>query len=384
MRGLILVILVLAAACGNPPVKRVDPEPSAQPTNNGDTNTPEDQTGSGDGCGVTTCDDGNACTLDSGEQNTSTCVTTCSYEREVTCVDGDGCCPAACDPSSDSDCDGTNVDQCPTTCRPPADACTTVISTKDQQGCVTGCDYAPVSSCVSGDGCCPNGCTAAMDADCGDRPDGNPVDNGHGANNGACVPATCDTLGAECGATSDGCGGTVNCGSCANGDSCIDAVCHSVVASCDPNVSGTCPTEAPYCLDGKCAECIGVADCTGDEICDGGFCRPTPDCNSNPGLCPDGYVCNAGTCEAPVGKGCDPNDPQSCGGGTFCDPGTSTCISAGGDLGCGFCGEDCTCPSGTCDGFLCSCTGTTDNPFGECPEGQFCLAPLFPICFPQT
>ena len=48
-----------------------------------------------------------------------------------------------------------------------------------------------------------------------------------------CIPRTCDDVGAECGALSDGCGHNLNCGFCPAGEICRNHVC-----SC--KVGGNC------------------------------------------------------------------------------------------------------------------------------------------------
>ena len=42
-----------------------------------------------------------------------------------------------------------------------------------------------------------------------------------------CTPATCASLGFNCGSASDGCGGTLNCGTCGSGQTCVSNVCSS-------------------------------------------------------------------------------------------------------------------------------------------------------------
>ena len=41
----------------------------------------------------------------------------------------------------------------------------------------------------------------------------------------SCAPATCQSLGSECGQPSDGCGGSLNCGGCGSGQACASGVC---------------------------------------------------------------------------------------------------------------------------------------------------------------
>jgi uncharacterized protein YjbI with pentapeptide repeats len=87
-----------------------------------------------------------------------------------------------------------------------------------------------------------------------------------------CRPATCQSLGKECGAWPDGCGGTLSCGRCPLGDTpvCDDGVC----ARCD----AVC----------ACGSCLTLAD--GSTICDEGTfgectdpCSTAADCK-NPNL----------------------------------------------------------------------------------------------------
>jgi len=42
---------------------------------------------------------------------------------------------------------------------------------------------------------------------------------------GGCAPATCQSLGQECGQPSDGCGGSLDCGGCGSGEACASGLC---------------------------------------------------------------------------------------------------------------------------------------------------------------
>lgn len=53
---------------------------------------------------VTTCDDGDACTIDAMSGAAATCDVACSYAPVTSCIDGDGCCPSGCTGSQDDDC----------------------------------------------------------------------------------------------------------------------------------------------------------------------------------------------------------------------------------------------------------------------------------------
>ena len=124
------------------------------------------------------CDDGNACTTNDMSGSAETCNVACSFSSITTCAPGDGCCPTGCNPSTDTDCSATcgdgTVDE-NETCDPPStcpmscddgDACTVDLLTGSIQNCNVACSNSPITTCVSGDGCCPAGCTSASDSDC--------------------------------------------------------------------------------------------------------------------------------------------------------------------------------------------------------------------------
>jgi len=118
--------------------------------------------------------------------------------------------------------------------------------------------------------CAPATCQA-LDAECGQPSDGcngtlncGVCGGGQFCSSGACVdelesvppppsctPASCQSLGAECGAPSDGCGGTLNCGVCGGGQLCSNNVC------VDEPV--TPPPPPPACVPTTC-QALG-ADC---------------------------------------------------------------------------------------------------------------------------
>ena len=72
--------------------------------------------------------------------------------------------------------------------------------------------------CESGDVCASGLCVAAPPPPAAPPPVTTPPPPG-------CIPATCLSLGAECGQRSDGCGGTLSCGGCASGELCSSNVC---------------------------------------------------------------------------------------------------------------------------------------------------------------
>ncbi len=67
----------------------------------------------------------------------------------------------------------------------------------------------------------------------------------------ACVPATCQSLGRNCGSVSDGCGGTLNCGTCSGALSCGGS-----------GVAGVCGTPAASCVSGSWS--LQTVDSAGD------------------------------------------------------------------------------------------------------------------------
>jgi len=52
----------------------------------------------------TACSDGDACTTDNLDGDAGTCTAACRFVVITACTNGDGCCPASCDISSDDDC----------------------------------------------------------------------------------------------------------------------------------------------------------------------------------------------------------------------------------------------------------------------------------------
>ncbi|MBI5510963.1 MAG: hypothetical protein HY903_19555 [Deltaproteobacteria bacterium] len=126
----------------------------------------------------TDCDDGDACTTDIGGGLAELCNIRCSHYPIVACQDGDGCCPWACNTTTDSDCEprcGNGVVEVGETCDPPSacpdhcDAggtCTLPSLNGAASTCNVSCDSIPVTACAAADGCCPSGCSPIDDNDC--------------------------------------------------------------------------------------------------------------------------------------------------------------------------------------------------------------------------
>jgi hypothetical protein len=129
-----------------------------------------------------TCDDGDACTSDWASGSIEDCSRACSHAAITACRAGDGCCPAGCDAKADPDCAPTCGDgqlgagetcdppsTCPSTCPDDGDPCTREVLAGDAAHCTAVCRHDPVTACSGpvADFCCPTGCTAAGDVDCG-------------------------------------------------------------------------------------------------------------------------------------------------------------------------------------------------------------------------
>ena len=133
------------------------------------------------------CNDNRACTTDL--LNGMDCTTSCSHATQGACTDADGCCPPACTPANDSDCNNVSCGDgvidgdegcdnaiaagqpgaCPATdadCD-DGDPCTTDMQVGDAADCSARCVNAPLA-CAGGDGCCPFPCTANNDTECQD------------------------------------------------------------------------------------------------------------------------------------------------------------------------------------------------------------------------
>ncbi len=126
----------------------------------------------------TSCDDENPCTDDVMTGSAKRCNAACSYSPIEACADGDGCCPAGCNHSSDNDCStlcGNNEIDAGETCDPPESCptscddqnpCTTDTMTGSAGNCNVECGHADIAVCTDGDECCPPACDHNSDSDC--------------------------------------------------------------------------------------------------------------------------------------------------------------------------------------------------------------------------
>ncbi len=170
---------------------------------------------------------------------------------------GEGACPRA-------------IDQCETT------ACQSAIIVGHPDMCTAECVISE-RSCGPTDGCCPDGCSADMDEDCGSSC-GNGVIEGAERCDGDCpTAADCDD-GNVC--TADQLIGSA---------STCDAVCESSPINSCVDDDGCCPTACDFNNDNDCS-----ADCGNGVIDDGETCDG--DC-PDPASCDDGDACTADTFE---------------------------------------------------------------------------------------
>jgi hypothetical protein len=310
------------------------------------------------------------------------------------CVDNIQPATAPCKGTSNgSACDDDKQDHCSGTDKTCVDVF--LPSTEVCRGAAGPCDVA--ENCTGTSGSCPTDSFAASGTLCA------------GTSNGS----ACDDD------KQDHCSGTDN--------TCVDAflpsaeVCRAAAGQCDvadhcSGTSGACPPDAkstdvcraadpafpcdtPEVCDGSSNECPSATtvlckengtDCTGDGqcssgSCNGGVCEPVANvgasCDSNPD-CPQGYVCEGGTCLGAFGSLCTQSD--QCGSQLACDAtGSGQCRTAPGQS-CGSnsdCAENATCQNGICRLNL-NATCQTD---GECGSGYCaCVIQDVPVCLGQS
>ena len=286
----------------------------------------------------TSCDDGNACTVDTLD-GPGTCNASCSAQPITQCAGGDGCCPAGCTAGSDSDCSpscgdgvldpGESCDTqipagqpgaCPSSCD-DGSACT-VDALQGAGTCSASCSAQAITQCAGGDGCCPAGCTANSDGDCSPSCGNGALEPGESCDvkipagqPGAC-PSSCDD-GNAC--TVDTLQGTGTC----------NAGCSTqAITQCAPG-DGCCPTGCTANSDGDCSPSCGNGALEPGESCDVKI--PAGQKGACPTSCDDGKVCTidvligAGTCNA----SCGAKTITQCASGDGCCPAGCTANSDG-------------------------------------------------------
>lgn len=293
--------------------------------------------------GATDCTGTDACTTATVSGDPGMCTAMCEYETITACTDDDGCCPGACDMTTDNDCDAKVGQPCAINDDCPANA-------EGPGFCMSEADWRWPG------GFCTNGCT--MDADC---------DAGTHCTGRVCTPdctddAECRT-GYECydyyGTGRTTCAPAVGTGELSGGACTDDADCLGAL------FGAGCLTDAQY-PEGYCISgCQVDADCADGTHCAtlaGGGQACVPDCAGN-NDCRTGYECFdwagdlTNTC-GPVADGAgEVGDAcgvlQDCAGGQ-----EGLCIAQNPDWDGGYCSvAECTagggeCPTGSHCGFI--------------------------------
>jgi hypothetical protein len=190
------------------------------------------------------------------------------------CVGGDGCCPAECDPTQDSDCSGlcgdsivqpelgetcenANADErCPTVMNcADEDACTRDAISGSAENCNAACTHVPITTLQNEDGCCPPGADANTDTDCTPRC-GNGVREGTEACDGSTgCDAACKLTLTD---TQVMCLDTIATNDC---ERCACMQCTEAVTAC--SASGNAARDA---------KCTAVEQCAIENHCSGSPC----------------------------------------------------------------------------------------------------------------
>jgi hypothetical protein len=201
------------------------------------------------------------CTRYVVQGRSGTCSSECVAMPITDRIAGDGCCPPGSTTADDTDClpicgngvvEGVescdrgitagNQGACPSTCD-DGNACTADFASGSPEGCTRTCSHYPVTGCVGGDGCCPDGCAAAGDADC------NPTcgDRRIGAGETCDPPSTCPTA---CPDDGDPCTAEQMTGSAA---ACNTACRHVPITACSGSAGDRCcPTGCTNTTDFDC------------------------------------------------------------------------------------------------------------------------------------
>ncbi len=304
------------------------------------------------------CSDGDVCTQDVMTGAAADCDVLCANPVIDTCIHADGCCPAGCNNTNDSDCavvcdngvveSGETCDprsSCPSSCA-DADPCTQDIMSGQAADCNVTCSNPAISACTNGDGCCPAACDSGNDSDCSASCNNGVIDAGETCDPPATCPTSCndnDPCSQDV-MTGSAANCNVTCGytpvsDCISGDQCCPTGCHAINdGDCLPNcgngvveVGETCdpPATCPNTCDdldacsqdslaGSAANCDAVcmfdaitACVSGDQCCPSGCDSVSDsDCNS---VCGNGVLESGETCDPPstCPSSCDDQDPCS-------------------------------------------------------------------------
>jgi len=127
----------------------------------------------------------------------------------------------------------------------------------------------------------------------------------------ACTPATCTSLGKNCGTWANGCGSNLNCGTCPTGQNCSNGIC---TPTCTPTTCASlgknCGTWANGCGSNlNCGTCLS-----------GYSCNATGQCAVNQ-TCTNECVSGSKRCSVGYAQTCGNYDADSCtewNTGTYC------------------------------------------------------------------
>lgn len=242
-----------------------------------------------DGSCMSSCDDGNPCTIDSQTGSAATCNIECAQTPSTTpeCLCGNG------RKDTNETCDNSSSARCVVTCN-DNDPCTT----DTMRGSAATCDFECISAKILGaqnnDGCCPSAANANNDNDCTARCGNGATEAGEKCD--AMCPSTCSE-------SSDLCAQQVVVGSGCQRECMEKRVpcgrytrCNSS-SDCDPT-----PDE-----NGSSWSCSGFGVCV-----KGSVCNSTSECPSVPpfrAVCATGGYCLAGcstTADCPPHTACSP------------------------------------------------------------------------------
>lgn len=299
---------------------------------------------SGEGACPTSCKDGFACTKDE-LVGAGTCRAYCPFDAVTSCQSGDGCCPQGCNSDGDSDCSAT----CHDGKVDPLETCDTAIQPAQPGACPqSDADCKDSDACTQDTVLNPGSCTAE------------------------CIHKKIIACGASDGCCPNGCT-SANDKDCtpACGDGVLDAgeACDTAIPS---GAKGACPKDANACADGD--------SCTTDSVTGSG-CQQR--CiHSAITTCKAGDSCCPATCDAQkdsdcaavcgnnvveAGEKCDGNCPMSCNSAPLCR--TGKLLGSACQRECDYSGSvanGMACPSGTCQSGAC-CSGCAK--LGNCYGG---------------
>jgi hypothetical protein len=225
------------------------------------TGTPATDTApASEGCPAV-CPANAACTRYVLQGSAGTCSARCVPMPITGCADDDGCCPAGCTIATDSDCaaicgdgvvgDNESCDRaitagfpgaCPRTCD-DGNACTLDIASGSPGGCTRSCIHQPKAGCLSGDGCCPDGCNRNNDSDCNPQCGDDHIQAGETCDPPSSCPTSCPDDGDPC--TAEQITGSAS--------TCNAACRHVPIMTCSGNRrDACCPTGCTAANDQDC------------------------------------------------------------------------------------------------------------------------------------